>query len=124
VTRHADLAEVERQHDLFHNTMESVLGRIADNEQRRALFNVKTLIHMDGREHRDYRKVTHDWFKPANLRRTIEAGLRPLARTYVDRMAGLGGTCDFAADIALYYPLRVIMQILGVPAEDEPLMLQ
>ncbi len=123
VTRHADVAEVERHHELFHNTMDSVLFRVEDTKRRRALFDLKTLIHMDGREHRDYRKITNEWFKPANLRKTIEAGLRPLARTYVDRMAELGGTCDFAADIALYYPLRVIMQILGVPAEDEPRML-
>jgi cytochrome P450 len=88
------------------------------------MFDMKTLVHMDGREHREHRKVTHDWFKPASLRRTVEAGLRPLARTYVDRMAAIGGSCDFAAEIALYYPLRVIMQILGVPPEDEPMMLQ
>ena len=123
VTRHADVAEVERNHDLFHNTMDAVLFRVEDAKRRRALFDLKTLIHMDGREHREYRKVTNEWFKPASLRKTIEAGLRPLARTYVDRMAELGGACDFATDIALYYPLRVIMQILGVPAEDEPRML-
>ena len=123
VTRHADVAEVERNHDAFHNTISPVLLPIADNERRRALFDVKTLVQMDGREHREYRKVTHDWFKPANLRRTVEAGLRPLARRFVDRMVELGGECDFAADIALYYPLRVIMQILGVPEADEPKML-
>ena len=39
-------------------------------------------------------------------------------------MAAMGGECDFARDIALYYPLRVIMEILGVPPVDEPLMLK
>jgi len=39
-------------------------------------------------------------------------------------MASLGGRCDFARDVALLYPLRVIMQILGVPQSDEPLMLK
>ena len=44
-----------------------------------------------------------------------------LARKYVDRMAELGGACDFALDVARYYPLQVIMSILGVPESDEPL---
>ena len=36
----------------------------------------------------------------------------------------MDGTCDFAKDIAFLYPLRVIMQILGVPESDEPRMLK
>jgi len=35
-----------------------------------------------------------------------------------------GGKCDFAKDIAAWYPLRTIMMVLGVPPEDEPLMLK
>jgi cytochrome P450 len=123
VTRHADVAEIERNHELFHNTIDSVLASAQDNENRRGMPVIKTLIHMDGREHREHRKVTNDWFKPANLRRTIEAELPVLARRFVDRMLELGGECDFARDIALYYPLRVIMSILGVPEVDEPRML-
>ncbi|MDV6329123.1 hypothetical protein Q5L94_13825, partial [Idiomarina sp. Sol25] len=32
--------------------------------------------------------------------------------------------CDFAKEIAVYYPLHVIMSIMGVPESDEPKMLQ
>jgi cytochrome P450 len=124
VTRHAHVDEIERNHELFHNTIDSVLLTEAENAKRQALGPViKTLIHMDGREHREHRKITNEWFKPASLRQTIEGGLRPLARRFIDRMAGLGGTCDFARDVALYYPLHVIMSILGVPEQDEPRML-
>jgi cytochrome P450 len=35
-----------------------------------------------------------------------------------------GGPCDFVADVALGYPLHVIMEILGVPERDEPRMLK
>ena len=45
---------------------------------------IKTLIHMDGREHREHRKITNDWFKPANVRKNVETGLPGLARQYVD----------------------------------------
>ncbi|HUE39210.1 MAG TPA: cytochrome P450, partial [Candidatus Binatia bacterium] len=31
---------------------------------------------------------------------------------------------DFASQVALYYPLQVIMSVLGVPESDEPRMLQ
>lgn len=124
VTRHAHVDEIERNHELFHNTIDSVLMTEADAVKRQAFGPViKTLIHMDGREHRDHRKITNEWFKPANLRTQIEQGLRPLARRFIDRMAELGNTCDFARDVALYYPLHVIMDILGVPETDEPRML-
>ena len=32
--------------------------------------------------------------------------------------------CDFVKDVALYYPLHVIMDVLGVPEADEPLILR
>ena len=126
VTRHADIFEIERQHDRFWNTKESVFdpsGGFMD-EIRAAGGDLKTLIHMDGAEHRGYRKVTQDWFKPANLRREVEGRIDELARKFVDRMLELDGTCDFVSDIALYYPLHVIMSILGVPESDEPRMLR
>ena len=124
VTRHAHVEEIERNHDRFHNTMESVLLTAQELEQRRAMPVIKTLIHMDGREHREHRKITNDWFKPSNLRREVGAKLPVLAKRFVDRMLDHDGQCDFVRDIALYYPLHVILSILGVPETDEPRMLE
>jgi cytochrome P450 len=39
-------------------------------------------------------------------------------------MLELDGQCDFARDVALFYPLHVIMSILGVPESEESGMLQ
>jgi len=39
-------------------------------------------------------------------------------------MEAAGGECDFVEGVALHFPLRVIMEILGVPREDEPRMLK
>ena len=75
------------------------------------------------RAYRALRQLTQGWFMPQNLRK-LEARIRELARGSIDRMAALGGECDFAREIALFYPLRVIMEILGVPEADEPLMLK
>ncbi|MGH9811216.1 MAG: cytochrome P450, partial [Terriglobia bacterium] len=47
-----------------------------------------------------------------------------LAKKYVDLMMEKGPECDFARDIAVYYPLHVIMSIMGVPESDEPRMLK
>lgn len=125
VTRHADLAEVERNHPLFWNTRDSVLLPRAEIEKNRALgIDIKTLVHMDGAEHRAYRLVTNDWFKPSNLRREVGARIPVLAKRFVDRMLEYDGACDFVRDIALCYPLHVILSILGVPESDEPRMLE
>jgi cytochrome P450 len=39
-------------------------------------------------------------------------------------MAAAGGTCDFVSEVAAHFPLLVVMSILGVPDEDEPMMLR
>ena len=81
-----------------------------------------SLVHLDGTAHRDHRAVTNDWFKPAAVRHR-QPRIDELADLFVDRMRDLGGSCDFAQDIAQPYTLRVIMDIYGVPEEDEPLMM-
>ncbi len=125
ITRHGDIVDVERQHDRFWNTMDSVLRVQGTLERAQAAgVELKTLIHMDGAEHRAYRQITNDWFKPASLRQRLEGSVTRLARKFVDRMLELGGECDFTADVALHYPLHVIMSTLGVPESDEPRMLQ
>jgi cytochrome P450 len=124
VTRHADVLEIERQPERFLNTIESVLLRSEMRPSNGGMqIPFKTLIHMDGAQHRAYRNLTNDWFKPGALRRVLEARIQKLAKKYADRMAELGGACDFALDVARYYPLQVIMSVLGVPESDEPLML-
>lgn len=120
VTRRADILEVERQPERFLNTSRSILAPLARPGPDA---QVKTLVNIDGEEHRAYRSMTNEWFKPGNLRRSFEPRIQALAKHFVDRMAELGGACDFALDIARYYPLRVVMSILGVPERDEPLML-
>jgi cytochrome P450 len=129
VTRHADILEISKDNTLFpYGDFPSTLarhegvmeGRAAKAAGRPLLY---TLVQMDEPDHMKYRALTQAWFMPQNLRK-LEAKIRELARAVVTRMESLGGTCDFVNEVALHYPLRVIMEILGVPAEDEPRMLQ
>lgn len=128
VTKHADVMEVERQAELFRNEPRSMLFTIAEEELilqqtgGRGM-HVRTLVHMDDPDHRAMRGLTQSWFQPKNLK-MLEEKLASLAREMVDKMARLGGECDFVKDVAVWYPLRVVMMILGVPEEDEPLMLK
>ena len=129
VTKHADILAVERQNDLFHNSDRATTLTTRDADAKvRALTGgspnlVYSLVQMDNPDHFAYRKLTQAWFLPQNIKK-LEARIRELARQAVDKMAEMGGECDFARDIAFLYPLRVIMEILGVPASDEPRMLK
>jgi cytochrome P450 len=125
LTRHADVFAVSRDHDHWLNTSRSVLG--PDEDWRQMLASgmplPSTLVHMDGKVHRDHRAVTNDWFKPAAVRHR-QPRIDELADLFVQKLRDLGGRCDFAEDIAKPYTLRVIMDIYGVPEEDEPLMME
>ena len=129
VTKHADILEVSRQHDLFHNgDRATALVPRASDVLARALTGgspnpIRTIVHMDAPDHLKYRRVTQAWFTQQNVG-TFEKRIRIIARRSVERMAAYGETCDFVRDVALQYPLRVMMEILGVPEEDEPLMLK
>lgn len=123
LTRHADIFDVSRNNALWHNTYKSVLGRSEDIAQMEASGMLPaSLVHLDGTEHRDHRRVTNDWFKPAVVGRR-QPRIDELADEFIGIMRDAGGEVDFA-DIAQRYTLRVIMDIYGVPQEDEPLMLE
>lgn len=84
---------------------------------------VRSLVQMDDPDHRAYRMLTQGWFMGSNLRK-LQSRVDQLATHYVDRMLDMQGHCDFVKDIAMWYPLRVIMSVLGVPEEDEAYMLK
>jgi cytochrome P450 len=84
---------------------------------------VRSLVQMDAPDHPKYRALTQAWFMPQNIRK-LEDRIREIARASVDRMAATGGQCDFVREVALHYPLHVVMEILGVPEADEPRMLK
>jgi cytochrome P450 len=127
ISKHADILEIEKQPELFLNAPRTLLRSREQEEQIRKMTGsvqaVRTLVHMDEPDHRAHRLLTQTWFMPTKLR-ALDESLGRLAAEFVDRMAGHGSACDFVRDIAVWYPLRVIMLILGVPKEDEGLMLK
>lgn len=121
-TRHADIMQVERDNALWLSEPRPVLTR--GKSDRIGTSNVvRTLVNMDDPDHRVVRAIGADWFRPKAMR-ALERSVRELASRYVDLMAGFGGECDFAVQVAVHYPLFVIMSLLGLPESDFPLMLK
>ena len=127
ITRYADILEIEKQADVFVSEPRTALRSHDQEEAIKAVTGsyqaVHALIQMDGSEHRQYRALTQSWFGTKHIR-SLEASMTDLAAEFCDRMERMGGRCDFASDIAAWYPLRAVMKILGVPEEDEALMLR
>jgi len=129
VTKHADILAISRDNALYRSgDLPTVFTtREADQKVRQLTGGsphlVRSLVQMDEPDHMKYRALTQAWFMPSNLKR-VEDRIRVIARSFVEKLYDLGGACDFVADVALHYPLRVVMEILGVPETDEPRMLQ
>jgi cytochrome P450 len=121
ITTHADVMEIERNPDVFTNAPFPTITPLSHID---AATNapVKTLIQMDGTQHKAHRNIVNNWFKPASLK-DLQERIDSLARGSIDRMAALGNRCDFANDVAVYFPLHVILAILGLPEDDYPRML-
>jgi cytochrome P450 len=120
VTDHAAVMSIERRPAVFTNGPEPILQN-ADEIANRQMA-IKALVHMDAPEHGKYRQLTADWFKPASISR-LNDRLDELSRETLVRLGDMGGRCDFAVDIALPYPLQVILSLLGLPESDYPRML-
>lgn len=125
ITKHADIIEISRANDQFLNTPRLVVAskeRDAERAERQARQPVRTLVELDGQEHSDLRGITKDWFLPQSLNR-FEAEVRTIAKETVAHMLSLGEEFDFVTDVAVWYPLRVIMHILGIPMDKDQMML-
>ncbi|TDL02579.1 cytochrome P450 [Mycobacterium paragordonae] len=127
ITKHADVMAIERQNDLFTNHPRPLLmvteleeELLADQE---AGIGLRTLIHMDDPHHRDMRKIGLDWFRPKAMR-ALKTRCDELAKIYVDKMLERGPELDFVQEIAVNYPLYVILSLLGLPESDFPRMLK
>ena len=124
ITRHADIMEIERNNEIFLNGPRPLLApEAAEKYMAENGGQLRTLVHLDDPDHKQQRAIGANWFSPRAMRR-LQVRVDELARRYVDRMAELGGRCDFVGDIAVHYPLYVILSLLGLPESDFSRMLQ
>ena len=128
ITKYADIIEIERQPDRFINAPRTKLLSIEfESKVKEAMSGkpmlVRALPQMDNPDHAKYQKLTHAWFQPRHIR-TLSERMAALAKDSVDHLVEMGSACDFYNDIAIYYPLRVLMTILGLPRSDEERLLK
>ncbi|WP_088311162.1 cytochrome P450 [Novosphingobium sp. B 225] len=132
ITRYDDAMRISKENALFLNAPRPTVFTDRAGEAFARQFTaqqgeespnlVQSLVQIDAPKHPKLRRLTQDWFMPKNLR-NIEASIRELAVKTVDRLIAAGGEVDFVKEVAAPYPLHVVMQILGVPEEDEGRML-
>ena len=122
ITKHADIMDIERDNMLFTNWPRPVLTT-REGDELQAAAGVRTLIHLDDPQHRVVRAIGADWFRPKAMR-ALKVRVDELAKIYVDRMMAAGPECDFVQEVAVNYPLYVIMSLLGLPESDFPRMLK
>ena len=121
ITKHADIMAIERDNELFISEPRPLLSTAAADDYAKAQLDagmgLRTLIHMDDPHHRKVRAIGADWFRPKAMR-DLKVRVDELAKRYVDHMRDIGPECDFVTDIAVQFPLYVIMSLLGLPEED------
>ncbi len=127
ITRYEDVMRISKDNKTFLNNPRPVVlstkDAIAFSEQvTGSKMLVDSLVVFDAPIHPKYRRLTQDWFMPKNLK-LLEAEIEALAKTTVDRLIDAGPEADFVPLVSAPYPLHVVMQILGVPEEDEQKML-
>jgi cytochrome P450 len=79
----------------------------------------RSVIALDGPEHIRVRRVVSRAFTPRAAGRHRPM-MRRRAEQLVDRFAP-SGRCELMADFASHYPIEVMCDVLGVPAEDHGL---
>jgi cytochrome P450 len=125
LSKHADIMEVERQSSKFVVGPRNRLKTIEEEERVRAKTGgnalMRTLPTMDDPDHRKYRNITRRWFQPGSLK-ALEPRLAELAKRYVDLIQESDGEIDFVKKVSVWFPLRVIMLILGMPEKDSEMM--
>jgi cytochrome P450 len=121
ITKHADIMSIERANDLFLSGPRPLLAPAEADDvmkaQREAGIGLRTLVHMDDPHHRKVRTIGADWFRPKAMR-DLKVRVDELAKRYVDRMREVGPECDFVEEIAVNFPLYVILSLMGMPESD------
>jgi cytochrome P450 len=127
VSRHADVMAVEARGAPFVAAPRSVLSSEAGHANMQQISGkadvLRSLFQMDKLEHRAYREIARVWFSKPEIEK-LDALVANCVRQFVERMPKSGQVFDFAREIAVPFPLRIMMHILGLPEADDPLVLK
>ena len=117
VTRHADVAAVSKNSKVFSSRENGVIIRLPETATRESLEMTQVvIINQDAPEHTQLRSIISRGFTPRAIS-ALEEGLELVARRIVTE-AVAAGSGNFVEQVASQFPLEVIGDMLGIPAED------
>ena len=114
LTRRADIQYVSQHPELFTSADGVAIDPMPAEIQRIASF----FLTMDPPQHTTYRRLISSAFTPRHVRE-VEEQIQRSAVSIVDDLVG-AGDIDFVADCSARLPMLTIMEMLGVPAADQP----
>ena len=116
LTRHDDIWHVSRNPQLFCSGKGS---NIIDLSQELNEF-FGSMINMDDPKHFRLRSIVSKGFTPREISR-IEEYVKVKARTIIDSVLDefADKEFDFVDAVAAKFPLQIICEMMGIPAEDE-----
>ncbi|CAB4619500.1 unannotated protein [freshwater metagenome] len=115
VTRHADVQRVSRDAASFRNAPDPFLDDgVMMNDGSAGTSEL--MISLDAPDHMKLRKIINKGFTPRRVADLSER-LRERTDAIIDGLADRN-SCDLVHDLALWLPLHVIADMVGVPEED------
>jgi len=113
ITRHADIVEASRHPELFCSGKGT---NIADLPPDFVEF-FGSMINMDDPRHARLRRIVSRGFTPRQLG-LLKADVEGVAAEIVDEIAAKGEG-DFVTEVAARLPLRIILDMMGIPRSQE-----
>ncbi|MGV9356348.1 cytochrome P450 [Streptomyces misionensis] len=112
LTRHADIARVDRDAETFTSTKFVNLEEVDEDQIKKRA----SILELDGVRHRALRSLLQRQFGASVINGYADF-LRGLTATTLDA-ALAKGTFDFVADVSADFPINVLARLLDVPPED------
>lgn len=122
VSRYRDVQHVIRHPEIWSNDLLGKAGfSMFQHEEARQVLEADgwprdTRLQTDPPEHRDYRELVSGSFSAGRVK-ALEPFIRQIAESLADEMAK-DEECEFVTRFAAWLPIRVITQMLGLPAAD------
>jgi cytochrome P450 len=113
ITRHADVVEVSRHPELYCSGKGTNLVDMPEP----FLDFFGSMINMDDPRHARMRRIVSRGFTPKYLEK-LRADVEGVAAEIVDEVAEKG-ECDFVTEVAALLPLRIILDLMGIPRSQE-----
>ena len=115
VTRHADVAAILSDRR-FHSALSFLPQMSGVEDEELSGRQTRSILALEGDEHQRLRRLVSPAFTPRSADR-----LRPVMRRVIgDLVEPLlpTGRCELVSDVCEPYPIPIICELLGAPAED------